>query len=193
MSSIMWKDKRPVLILSTHAKPVQFPCEFPVLTVPRRNGAIREEIQTSPIHFEYTKYIRRVDVADQLRASYSCQNRSHKWWHRVFLFLIDMTVVNMFIMYSDECKNGEHPRRPMTHLQFRSTLCEHLLRGWERRNRPAVPPSNGYCFPVESIHRLPCVVCRDSSKRISTKCRKCNKHMCFRKWCFVKYQENLTQ
>jgi hypothetical protein len=107
--------------------------------VPRRNGAIREEIQTSPVHFEYTKHMRGVFVADQLRASYSCQNRSHKWWHRVFLFLIDMTVVNMFIMYSNECKNGEHPPRPMTHLQFRTTLCEHLLQGWERRNCPAAP------------------------------------------------------
>jgi hypothetical protein len=74
MSSIMWKDKRLVLILSTYAKPVQLPCKFPVLTVPHHNGTIREEIQTSPVHFEYTKHMRRVDVADQLRASYSCQN-----------------------------------------------------------------------------------------------------------------------
>jgi hypothetical protein len=159
--------------------------------VPHRNGAIREGIQTSHVHFEYMKHMRGVDVVDQLQASYSNQNQSHKWWHGVFLFLIDMTVINMFIMYLDECKNGEHPLRPMTHLQFRTTLCEQILRGWERRNRLAALPSNGYCFLVESIHRLPCVVCRDSS-RISTMCRKCNKHMCFRKGCFVKYQENLT-
>jgi hypothetical protein len=193
MSSIMWKDKRLVLILSTHARPIQFPCEFPILIVPCRNGPIREEVQTSLVHFEYTKHMCGVDVADQLRASYSCQNCSHKWWHRVFLFLIDMTIVNMCIMYLDECKNGEHPRTPMTHLQFQTTLCEHLLRGWKRRNRPAVAPSNGYCFPVESTHRLPCVVCKDSSKRVLTMCWRCNKHMCFRKGCFVHYHENLNK
>jgi hypothetical protein len=136
--------------------------------------------------------MRGVDVADQLRASYSCQNRSHKWLHRVFLFLIDMTIMNMFIMYTDECKNGEHPSKPMTHLQFRTTLCEHLLRGWEGRNCLAALLSNGYFFPIESSHRMPCVVCRDASKRILTMCRRCNKHMCFRKGCFVQYHKNLN-
>jgi hypothetical protein len=137
------------------------------------------------------KHMRGIDVADQLRSSYSCQNQSHKWWHWVILFLIDITIVNMFIMYSDECKNGEHPRRPMTHQQFRTTLCEHLLWGWERRNHPMAPPSNGYCFPVESTHTLPCVVCRDLSKWILTMCQRCNKHMCFQKGGFVQYHENL--
>jgi hypothetical protein len=74
MSSIMWKDKRHILLLSTHAKPVQFPYEFPVVMVPRRNGVVRVEIQTSPVHVEYMKHMCGVDVADQLRASYSYQN-----------------------------------------------------------------------------------------------------------------------
>jgi hypothetical protein len=97
----MWKDKRPVLLISTNAVPVQPPCTHPDLltNVPRRNGAVREAVHTSPIHLEYTTYMRGVDVADQLRASYSCQTRSHKWWHRVFFFLIDTTVVNMYIIY----------------------------------------------------------------------------------------------
>jgi hypothetical protein len=27
-----------------------------------------------------------VDVANQLRSNYSCQVRTHKWWHRIFYF-----------------------------------------------------------------------------------------------------------
>jgi hypothetical protein len=85
ISSIVWKDKRPVLLLSTYAMPIGYPC-VKVDTVPHQNGAIREDVMTSPMHLEYTTHMRGIDVADQLRASYSCQTRSHKWWHRVFYF-----------------------------------------------------------------------------------------------------------
>jgi hypothetical protein len=90
ISCVVWKDKRPILLISTHAMPIQFPCIHPmyITTVPRRNGSEREIIQTSPVHLEYTTHMWGINVADQLRASYSCQTRSHKWWHRIiFSFL----------------------------------------------------------------------------------------------------------
>jgi hypothetical protein len=80
IACVMWKDKRPVLLISTHAIPVQAPCIHLKLltTVPRRNGADWDSVPTSPIHLEYTTHMRGVDVADQLRASYSWQTRLHK-------------------------------------------------------------------------------------------------------------------
>jgi hypothetical protein len=166
MSSVLWKDKKPVLLLSTNAIPIDFPC-VPVDTVPRRNGSEREAIPTSPMHVEYTTHIRGVDVADQLRASYCNQNRSHKWWHRIFFFLLDMTMVSMFIMYVAACKTSfAHPRKPMTHLQFRTQLCEALLKNWKGRGATTVPPSTtgtGVCFPVQTRLRNPCVVCSDGT------------------------------
>ena len=63
--AIMWKDKKPVII-SSHAVPIQFLCQYPVVLVPRRNGSIRKEIQTFPMHLEYTMHMHGVDVADQL-------------------------------------------------------------------------------------------------------------------------------
>jgi hypothetical protein len=63
MSCVMWKDKCPVLLLSTHALPIGFPC-VPVDKVPRRNGAVREMVPTSPMLLEYTTFMRGVDVAD---------------------------------------------------------------------------------------------------------------------------------
>jgi hypothetical protein len=86
ISCVMWKDKKPVLLISIHARPIQPPCDRKVITVPRRNGAGRENIQTSLVLHEYTTDMRGVDVADQLLASYSCQVRSHKWWHHIFFF-----------------------------------------------------------------------------------------------------------
>jgi hypothetical protein len=153
MSSVLWKDKKPVLLLSTSAIPIGFPC-MPVDTVPQRNGAVCEAIPTSPMHVEYTTHMRGVDVADQLWASYSTQNRSHKWWHRIFFFLLDMTVVNMFIMYVAACKTSfVYPRKPMTHLQFRTQLCEALLKNWEGRGATTIPPpiaGTGVCFPMQT-------------------------------------------
>jgi hypothetical protein len=57
----MWKDKCPVLLISTHALPIGFPC-VPVDKVPRRNGTIREMVLTSPMLLEYTTFMRGVDV-----------------------------------------------------------------------------------------------------------------------------------
>jgi hypothetical protein len=100
LSCLMWKDKCPVFLISTHANPIGFPC-MPRDEVPRRNGAVRENIPTSPMLLEYTTFMRGVDVADQLRASYSLQSRSHKWWHRIFFALLDITEVNIYVMYLD--------------------------------------------------------------------------------------------
>jgi hypothetical protein len=95
-----------------------------------RNGAVRDDIHTSPIHFEYTTYMRGIDVANQLCASYSCQTQSHKWLHWVLYFLHDTTVVNMYIIYLSLLHRQRVPSRPMTHLQFKTQLCQALLQNW---------------------------------------------------------------
>jgi hypothetical protein len=100
MSCIMWKHKCPVLLISIHANPIGFPCVSRD-EVPCRNGAVRENIPTSPTLLEYTTFMRGVDVADQLRASYTFQTRSHKWWHRIFFPLLNIMEVNIYIMYLD--------------------------------------------------------------------------------------------
>jgi hypothetical protein len=83
LSCVMWKDKCLILLISTHALPIGFPC-MPRHTVPRRKGAVRKVVPTSPMLVKYTTFIKGVDVADQLQVSYSSQSRSHKWWHLIF-------------------------------------------------------------------------------------------------------------
>ena len=78
ISYMVWKDKKLVLLLSTHAMPIQTPCEHRVVSVPRRCGAVREMIPTSLVLRDYTTFMQGMDVADQLCASYSCQVRSHE-------------------------------------------------------------------------------------------------------------------
>jgi hypothetical protein len=85
----MWKDKCPVLLISTHANPIGFLC-MPCDEVPHHNGTVREKVPISPMLIEYTTYMRGVDVVDQLQASYSSQSRSHKWWHHVSLYCLTL-------------------------------------------------------------------------------------------------------
>jgi hypothetical protein len=115
ISCVLWKDKKPVLLISTHAMPIGYPCE-PVITVPRRNGPIHEDIHTSPVHHEYTTRMLGVDVVNQLRASYTSQIRSHKWWHQIWHFLLDLAEVNMFILYMAILSEMEGEWKPISHL-----------------------------------------------------------------------------
>jgi hypothetical protein len=188
----MWKDKKPVLLISTHAWPIQPPYDRTIVTVPRRNGVVRENIQTSPVLYEYTTDMRGVDVANQLRASYSSQARSHKWWHHIFFFLLDMTIVNIYIIYAAHVKNSREARMPMMHLQFKVGLCAALLDGWEMRN--FIPDDDGappdYCMPSHSIIRKPYVVCEVSFPYIY--CHHCgDKYMCLKKGCYKCWHDAL--
>ena len=102
MASVNWKDKRPMILLSTHVLLLDMPKSY----VPRRNGAIRELVHTSTMYLEYTTYMKRMNVVDQLIASYSGQTQLHKWWHRIFCFLLDTTIVNMYMYYLAILKEG---------------------------------------------------------------------------------------
>jgi hypothetical protein len=182
-----------VLLLSIHAIPIDYPC-MPVPTVLCRNGVEWKNILTSPMHLKYTTHMHGVDVVDQLRVSYSTQNRIHKWWHRIFFFLLNMIVVNIYIIYLAECKMRSKP--PVTHLQFRVELCEVTLQQWRSMKTSEPPCWRGYCYHVFTKLRKPCVVCNGLGGspvvQPGTYCSGYdNKYMCFKKGCYKKYHKNL--
>ena len=139
--------------------------------------------------------MRGVDVADQLRASYSTQDRTHKWWHRVFFFLLDMTSVNMYVIYVAKCKSHSPPKEPLTHLQFMEELCKAMTKNWQQRNVGELVAMRGQgpvCYPafVNNPCR-PCVIC---SFRPRCRCPTCGQQfMCFKKGCFRIWHERLNR
>jgi hypothetical protein len=195
ISCVLWKNKKPVLLISTHAMPIGYPCE-PVITVPRRNGPIREDIHTSPVHHKYTTHMRGVDVADQLRASYTSQTHSHKWWHRVWHFLLDLSEVNMFIFYMAILKEMEGDWKPISHLQFKSELCDVLIAQWcERQENPNVgfrgDEELRWCVPRWTRLRRKCVEC---GVRCHYYCPTCeHKFMCLNRGCFERYHSRVAK
>ena len=195
ISCVMWKDKCLVLLISSHAILIGYPC-VPVDTMPWRHGAVWENIQTSPILLEYTTYMQRVDVADQLQASYSSQTRSHKWWHRVFWAMLDVTEVNMYIRYLSRCKEGRNPiTHPMNHLDIKVALCKALLHGWPLRNtilNEALTHQPSIHMPSHTNVKRKCVVCEVRTPH--TYCYQCGfKFMCWKEGCYQRFHEGLVQ
>jgi hypothetical protein len=190
----VWKDKCLVLLISIHALPIGFPC-VPVDTMPRRNGAVRDRVLTSPMLVEYTTFMRGVDVADQLRASYFSQSHSHKWWHRICWALLDITEVNIYIMYLHACqRRPEEVPHPMMHLKFKTALYKALLLGWGQRkevNNEALSHCPSIHMPSHSTLRRPCVVCGIHLPH--TYCYQCGfKFMCWKERCYQRHHEALA-
>ena len=76
------------------------------------------------MHYQYITSMRGVDVADQLRGDYSYQVRTQKWWHRLFFFLFDTTVVNTWKLH---CKQYlTLGNRPLSHKSFQLRLAKVL-------------------------------------------------------------------
>jgi hypothetical protein len=115
---MVWKDKQPVVLLSTHAEAIA--TSGPRLFVWRKLGGKRKKVRTGPMHLQYTQNMKGVDTADQLRGVYSCLPRSHKWWHRLFFYMLDTTVCNMWIVHSDI--SFRFLQEPLTHLAFQLQL-----------------------------------------------------------------------
>ena len=67
---VLWKDKRLVLLISTHGLSISNFPYIPFLIFLGENRAVCNEILLLPMHFEYITHMRSVDLADQLQVSY---------------------------------------------------------------------------------------------------------------------------
>ena len=151
------------------------------------------------MYLEYTIYMSGVDVADQLRASCSCQIRSHKWWHRVFWFFLDQTVANMYIYYlaifDRQLYRGQQREVPMNHLQFKTNFCQALTMNWRGRVDEMVEDLEvepKIHVPWWSQQRWQCVLCHNFRSHFF--CFKCGtKYFCLKAGCFELYHNQLRR
>jgi hypothetical protein len=125
----VWKDKQAVVLLSTHAEPVPAEGERPYVW--KKFQGRKMKVRIGPMHLQYTRNMRGVDTADQLRGVYTTITRTHKWWHRLFFYMLDTTIVNMWIIHSD--LSFRFLLEPMTHLDFQLQLAKDLASKWAGR------------------------------------------------------------
>jgi Transposase IS4 len=124
---------------------------------------------------DYNHYMGGVDIADQLRAGFSTQQRGVKPWRPLFYWLLDTTIINAFCLSEHQRKaklgNGKDKVRS-AHWAFREALVSELLKdslpevskqAYVTKN--TVLPKIRLTRPIE-IHqrifgkRAPCMFCR---------------------------------
>ncbi len=69
----------------------------------------------------YRKYMGGVDRGDQFSTYYMNDHKCLKWWHRIFISLLDTCLMNSFILFK------EQKAKDMTQLQFREILIKNNL------------------------------------------------------------------
>ena len=119
--AMVWMDKRAVAMLSTIHDDSMVP-------ISRRSGEATGgvEIVSKPLCIDqYNHFMNGVDRHDQLTSYYGFSHRSKKWWKRGFFHLIEMAIVNAYILYALHTKQVK--QKPLTHQRFRIELAQQLL------------------------------------------------------------------
>ncbi|XP_069945897.1 piggyBac transposable element-derived protein 3-like, partial [Cherax quadricarinatus] len=85
----------------------------------RKNGT-KTVITCSQALKDYNENMGGVDKHDMLRQLYGANSKSKKWWHRIFLGLLGMSIVNANVVYNET-------HSPLSLLEFRRELAQGLL------------------------------------------------------------------
>jgi hypothetical protein len=129
----MWQDKRQVLMLSTYH-------DASVQNVNRRGrGGTTVDIQKPTVIVEYTSRMGAVDRADHLCTSYNFARKSCKWWRKLFFWIIEVSVVNSFILFNASQIQRGQPK--CSHLEYRKKLITELVGNVRNISKKAGRPS----------------------------------------------------
>lgn len=177
MNLLVWRDRKDVWLLYNHISPLL------TTSLKRRDerGANVELVCPQAIH-DYFYQARSVDIDNQLHYSYPIGRKSKKCWPRLAWWLIDMCIVNAYILWS-------MGKRDCTQLQFREELMYSLVKlfGSDRKAMQASRGANVSValakdhYPLHVEERGDCRVCsRTSCNRTQTRviCAKCSVHLC---------------
>lgn len=135
----------------------------------------------------YSEYMKGVDLSNQLISYYELNSKTYKWWKRIFFHLIDISIVNSYILYKKYNKSA------ITQKTFRLEIVKSIINKYKieidkERN-------NDFHFPVYCNERKTCKNC-SLSKDYTTKkaptthyiCSNCKCYLCIN--CFEKFHLN---
>ena len=155
-----------------------------------------EETEKPVVVNSYNHSMNGVDRADQNSVYYPFIRKTRKWWRKLFFWLLEVTVVNSYILY--HLHTAQLQTRPLTHLRYRQRLVDTLagrhIQSAPPRPRPGRPRKrqissaasgdperlNGRLHVLDRNERAhDCVVCSDRDKkrhRSSFFCKTCASH-----------------
>lgn len=207
VSMVSWRDNDTVMIGSTLCG------VLPMETIKRYDRKQKKfiDVQCPQIIKVYNRHMGGVDLMDAHIGRHHIQLKSRKWYFRLFYHMIDMAVVNAWILHSSI--SGV---KKMTQKDFRielaTTLCKIGSVETPKRGRPtssqqnvphakkkslAVPrPPKTVVqdktdhWPVWDVKRNRCKL-QNCKGNTNVKCSKCNLNLCFHatKNCFKLFHE----
>lgn len=74
-------------------------CLAAVVQISRKNkGGITNQTNCLEVIKDYKEHTNRVEKFDQLKAFYEADRKSKKRWHRIFIYFLEASVANAFII-----------------------------------------------------------------------------------------------
>ena len=125
----IWKDNRNVFLLSNYHEPGEVEKERRIRKKDYKEGTDPKEKQTVNIPAniaEYNDYMRGVDHFDHLSSNYCPDIRSKRWYIKVFYHLLEISVINSYILYKQICQRDN--TKFLTHLEYRKEIIRELLK-----------------------------------------------------------------
>ena len=200
--AVLWHDRRDVFLLSTaHNQSVT--------SVMKRPKGSREKVSVPcpTCVQDYNMYMGGVDLSDQHLSYYSLtQRRTLKWWKKVFWRMIDISILNAWIIFKANFPNSAID----SHRAFRIELIHQLVQpllslkaspenplSYSSKGRKPTTTEKrltGKHFAYKQKKRGRCVVCynektaegRRKDKKTMSYCPKCEVFLCIG-LCFESY------
>lgn len=191
LGCLVWCDKQPVLMLSTHHKVDE------MVSVPSDRGPNRPTSVNRPqVVLDYTVGKCGVDTVDQLRQYYAMQGKSRKDWPSLAWWLIDICIINSFTLWRLDT------RTETSQLDFRRALLQQIPAAYPPPSTPVhlvpSPPlittADGH-WPRLARQPRKCVRCprgKGEGRRSKYVCEACGVHLCVDP-CFKLYHVSQVQ
>jgi hypothetical protein len=88
-----------------------------------RSKKKKVEVQCPSIVLMYNKFMGGVDLMDSLISLYRTSIRSKKWYLKIVFHLMDLVVVNAWLLYRRDCEScGMSKKEQMSLLQFKASV-----------------------------------------------------------------------
>jgi Transposase IS4 len=177
LGCLVWCDKQPVLILSTHHKVDD------MVAVQNNRGPSQPPVVIKPqVVLDYNVGKAGVDTVDQFRQYYAMQRKSRKDWPSLAWWLIDICIINSYTLWRLDKKAD------ISQLDFRRTLLKQIVTSYASPSththaplpHPPITTSDGH-WPKHSHKKRKCVKCtrgREGGRQSEVVCERCNVHLC---------------
>lgn len=143
ITNVLWQDNKPVRLLSTYVgvKPFLSREGLQPVSSSRWNRKTKQQIDVDcPYIKEYNRHMGGVDLMDGLLGRYHIRMKTRKWTNRIFFHLLDMALVNAYILYQRLYKLDRRTHN-IELPNFRSEVAESLCQTEFKRpvGRPRTP------------------------------------------------------